>query len=122
MPLTEAIEAIRPPGCKISIQDLCRTLPKRALDALGQSQRRLRKRREKLEKDFFCSLHQHLRKFAKHQANLYRKVFAEDARLRRRMLGDRKRFERRFFKADARTVRRREEVLRKFLTRELKKV
>jgi hypothetical protein len=123
-PLSEAIKRIVPKGAKVTVQQIYRAIPKRALDRLSESHRQLAGQRMKIENRFLRSYSQlikkFLRAFQKQGAKFLREALEADARLRRRLIQQRDLLQQKFLAADARAVRRREQLQRKFLATALK--
>lgn len=116
-PLTEAIEAVIPPGARFSIRELYRAIPKRVVDSFSGSQKQLAKKRAKIESGFLQSDARFRRLFVKQRLAFYRDLLKQDVRLRERLLRDREQLQRKFFQADARAVRQREQLQRKLLAK-----
>jgi hypothetical protein len=111
--LSETIEKIQPPGTRrISIAELYRAFPKRALDSFSKSFKRLQKHRTNLEKTFLRTDAQLRRKFLKQRSEFQRKTLDQDALLQRRILRQREHLQQKFLAADAASVKRRETLQR----------
>ena len=117
--LGEAIEAIRPPGAKLTVRQLYSAFPKRSVDSLSHSHKRLLRQRARLEQTFLASDARFRRSLLRQRAEFQNQLLREDKTLRSRILRQRETLQRKFLQADAAAVRRRAAVHQRVLQRSI---